>query len=108
MKINSQKIVSFISELEKLEEKYGVHLSSSYEEEVDYDYDELPYTSGVRSHLVVSDESGFSIPLDNVKSGSTECLYCGRNVSFERENIQIFCNDGCETKYQNVLEKRKE
>lgn len=108
MKIDGEKIMSFISELEELEKKHGIHLSCDYKEEIDYDYDESPYASGVTTQLLLTDESGFSISLDDIKNGVTECLYCGRWIYFDEGKLQMFCNDSCKIKHEKVLEKRKE
>lgn len=52
------KLREFLLELKQLQEKYGIKINSNYEEEIDYDYEENPYVSSVKSYLVFTDENG--------------------------------------------------
>lgn len=56
----------FLKELGDLEEKYGVYISADYEEEIDYDYDENPYTSHVSAYVVYQDKNGNKLESDKI------------------------------------------
>lgn len=99
--MDKKKAREFLKELEKLQEKYGLQISSNYEQEIDYDYEESPYVSGVNSYITIVDKDGFEISIEDLERGYSTCFYCGRNI----EGDHSFCNSGCEEKYsarQNV------
>lgn len=56
--MNKQKFRNFIDEFHKLQDKFGIYVSSGYEEEIDYNWDEEPYTSGISSYLIYTDSEG--------------------------------------------------
>lgn len=91
------KAKKFIEELNKLQKRYSISIASGYEEEIDYDYDEIPYASGGSSYLVLVDEDGYEISLDDLENEYFTCYYCGRKVEEERS----FCNIICKTSYNN-------
>jgi hypothetical protein len=95
--MDKKKAKEFIEELNKLQEKFGLHISSTYVEEIDYNYEEEPYVSGVSSHLVLVDGEGFEVSLDDLLSGFSTCYYCGRNIEIDSN----FCNMNCEKKYKD-------
>lgn len=96
------KAREFVKELAVLQEKYGIRLEAGYEEEIDYDYDEVSYVSGVTSYLVLVDKDGFDIPLHDLESETLVCRYCGRIVDTDR----LYCHEGCKEKDEKVQAKR--
>lgn len=64
--MDKEQFKQFLKELHQLEDKYGIYISASYEETIDYDYDEESYVSGVAAHLVFSDSEGNELTLDNL------------------------------------------
>lgn len=99
--MDKNKAREFIKELNKLEEKYGFRIASSYEEEIDYDYEESPYVSGVHSYLTLIDEEGIELSLDDLESDHFTCYYCGRDIE---DDDRDFCNKGCEESYKKDME----
>lgn len=59
------KLNEFLIELKQLQEKYGIQINSSYEEELDLDYEGNPYVSDVKSYLVFSNENGKEITYED-------------------------------------------
>lgn len=51
------KLEQFFEEFKALQNKYGILVSSDYEEHIDYDWEEEPYVSGVSSFLVLYDKN---------------------------------------------------
>lgn len=102
--MDKKKAREFLAELSRLEEKYGMHLTTDYEEEIDYDYEESPYVSGIHSYLVVVDKEGFGLSVDDLLNEYFTCYYCDRNIDEERD----FCNAHCEQKYNDREKRRKE
>lgn len=56
--MNEEKFSNFLSELDKLQHKYGIRIGTKYEHEIDYDYEENPYLSGTVTSLVLIDQEG--------------------------------------------------
>lgn len=63
--IDRGKFKRFLKEISALEIKYGIHISADYEEEIDYNWEEEPYTSGIHSFLVYTDENGNALNEDD-------------------------------------------
>ncbi|WHF25251.1 hypothetical protein QJS65_10350 [Bacillus altitudinis] len=63
--IDRGKFKRFLKEISTLEIKYGIHISADYEEEIDYNWEEEPYTSGIHSFLVYTDENGNALNEDD-------------------------------------------
>lgn len=99
--MDKKKAKEFIEELNKLQEKFGIHIVSDYTEEIDYNYEEEPYVSGVSSCLILVDTEGFELSLNDLMSGYSTCYYCGRHTDAESS----FCNIGCEQKNKNSKTK---
>lgn len=59
------KLNEFLNDLKQLQEKYGIKIYSGYDEEIDYDYEENPYVSGVNSYLVFSDDNGNEVTYED-------------------------------------------
>lgn len=64
--MNKEKFKQFLKDLKQLEEKHGIYISASYEEEIDYNWDEEPYVSGVQAVLMYYDNNGNEMTLDNL------------------------------------------
>ena len=94
--MDKEKARAFLEELWKLEEKYGISVSATYEEDFDYDYEDNLYASGGQVMLTLVDKEGHEISIDEVECGVSTCLYCGRNINNDAE----FCHLDCETKYK--------
>lgn len=93
--MDKKKARKFLAELNKLQEKYGFQIASNYEEEIEYDYDENPYVGSVSSYLVLVDEEGFEISINDLENGYSTCYYCNRHIDGDLN----FCNKGCEEKF---------
>lgn len=61
--MNDEQLRQFVKELKALQNKYGIFITSSYEEEIDYDWDEQPYISGVQSFVEFIDSEGQKIQI---------------------------------------------
>lgn len=60
--MEKERLLYFIKELIELQEKHGIIVSVGYEEIIDYNWDEEPYTSGCNAFLVYRDiETGEEI-----------------------------------------------
>ena len=64
--MDKEKLQQFLMDLNKLENKYEIYISSTYDEELNYDYEENPYVSGVSSQLVFSDKDGNEMTLNDL------------------------------------------
>jgi hypothetical protein len=64
--LDKEKLKHFLIELKQLEVKYGIYISASYEESIDYNWDDEPYVSGIGAYLVFSDNDGNELTLDNL------------------------------------------
>lgn len=64
--MNKEKLKLFLKELAELQEKHGIYVSATYEEHVDYNWDEEPYVSGVSAYLIFSDTDGNEMSMDNL------------------------------------------
>lgn len=64
--MNKEKLKQFLKELSQLEKKYGIFVAASYEENIDYNWDEEPYVSGVSAYLIFSDKDGNEMSMDNL------------------------------------------
>lgn len=95
--MDKKRAREFVEELNKLQEKFSIHITSSFQEEIDYDYEGESYVSGINSELVLVDKEGFEISLDDLLSGYSTCYYCNRTI----ETDSNFCNTGCEKKYKD-------
>lgn len=62
--MNKEKLKLFLKELAELQEKHGIYVSATYEEHVDYNWDEEPYTCGVSAHLIYIDIEGNEMSMD--------------------------------------------
>lgn len=60
--MKKSKYEMFIEELNILQEKYNIYIQADYEEEIDYNWDEEPYVSGVHCYLAYYDSDGVPIP----------------------------------------------
>lgn len=98
--MDKEKLKIFIRELKELEKKHGIHISSSYEEEIDYDYEETSYVSGVNSYLLLVDTDGNETIYDEnlLRELGYTCLFCGKEIE---ENTE-FCNDECKKIYKGL------
>ena len=56
----------FHKELVNLTKKFGISISARSEEEIDYDYDEEPYVSGISDYIALSDAEGNEIVVDQI------------------------------------------
>ena len=101
--MDKKKARKFLAELSQLEEKYGIHLTTDYEEEIGYDYEGSACVDGIRSYLVVVDKEGFGLSVDDLLNEYFTCYYCSRKI----EGEDNFCNAACEQKY-NDREKRRQ
>ncbi|WP_440110100.1 hypothetical protein [Paenibacillus sp. QZ-Y1] len=54
----------FHNELVGLSKKFGISIHARSEEEIDYDYEEEPYVSGIGDYVVLSDAEGNEIVVD--------------------------------------------
>jgi hypothetical protein len=75
--LDKEKLKEFLRELAKLENKYGIWVTASYEENIDYDYGENPYVCGVSAYLVFSDSEGNEMTLDNLDIDELKELHEG-------------------------------
>ncbi|WP_242730290.1 hypothetical protein [Bacillus altitudinis] len=64
--IDTGRFKAFLKEISALEIKYGIHIGADYEEEIDYNWEEEPYTSGIHSFLVYTDENGNALNEDAI------------------------------------------
>lgn len=53
----NEKLNNFFEEFKALQQKYSVFVSSDYDEQIDYDWEEEPYVSGISSYLVIYDSN---------------------------------------------------
>ncbi|MCP1184990.1 hypothetical protein [Paenibacillus sp. 1781tsa1] len=54
----------FHRELVSLSKKFGISIHARSREEIDYDYEEGPYVSGISDYIVLSDAEGNEIAVD--------------------------------------------
>lgn len=52
-RMDKEKIQQFFNEFNALQQKYGIKVLSDYEEQIDYNWDEEPYVSGIESYLAL-------------------------------------------------------
>lgn len=64
--MNKSKAKAFLKELNELESKYGIAIAAAYEEELDYNFDDCLYTSGISTYLVLVDEKGNELDIDSL------------------------------------------
>jgi hypothetical protein len=50
------KVKEFVTEIIKLEKKYGLKLIPMYEQDVDHDYEETPYLSTITPYIAIENE----------------------------------------------------
>jgi hypothetical protein len=62
--MNEEKFKQFLYEMKGLQDKYGIYVSSTYEEQIDYTWKEESYISGVQSFLLFSDKDGNELVYD--------------------------------------------
>lgn len=90
--LDKKKARKFLEELHALEQKHGISVTSHYEEEIDYDYGESPFVSGIQTFLLLVDTEGNELSVEDVENGYFPCLCCGGMIEGEDD----FCNEGCE------------
>jgi hypothetical protein len=94
--MNKEKVKRFVKEFKALQDKYGIHIAPTYEEEIDYDWNEEPYVSGVQSYLLLVDEDGNTLNFDEVLEEDFTCLYCGNETCGDGD----FCSATCKKAYK--------
>lgn len=62
--MNEETLREFAKEIKAIQNKYGIFISSSYEEEIDYDWEENPYISGCQSFVTFVDAEGYEVEFD--------------------------------------------
>lgn len=93
--MDKQKARAFLKAIAAVEKEYGFCLAAGYEENIDYDYEDSPYVSGITSHLVVIDEKGNEQTVEDLQNYLSNCLYCGRTIHGD----ESFCHLECKEKY---------
>lgn len=66
MDIDDQTLEKFKNEFEELQKKYGIYVIADHEEQIDYNWNEEPYVSGIQSFLTYRDSEDNIIDSDGV------------------------------------------
>lgn len=96
--MDKEKAKQFIKELKQLQKKHGIQITSTYEEEIDYDYEESPYISGVQSYMLLIDNDGNEVIFEDIIYEYFSCQFCGKETDSDAE----FCSTTCKKEYENI------
>ena len=65
--LDKNKAIAFHKELSLLQERYGIYVAARYEEEVDFDYDEMPFSTGGSAYVVYVDECNNAHAVEDIE-----------------------------------------